>query len=455
MPPLISVVTASYNQGPFIARTIESVLAQRYPNLEHIVVDGMSDDDTPSILARYPHLRIVREPDSGQAEAINKGFRLATGDIFCFLNSDDTFLPGALHRVAQEIDPSRGRHVVMGRCIYINEDDRPTGLEHPSTYRGTRRLLEVWNGNVTPQPSTFWTRQVWDRCGPLDEAEHLVLDYDLLCRMSCRYRFHWIDQVLATYRLHASSKSCTHSAEEVFAAATRVSRRCWGGPWRPRYWRLLGSLVAHRLEQRFGRRRRAAELTAAAVGAWKRSERAKALAQLARAVLLAPEVAGRRFFLRQLAPALRRYWPGLRPLALTWANPHLPEMTTVWRSFGELHPDGCVGPHYETTIHLERGSRWVQVEAAPIFGLLPEALTVEVAVDGKILLRHRLTAGGPFCLSVPVDGFAPGEHRLEVRSSSFVLADDFFGNGDYRPLVFKLIGVRLSGPRGELRPAAA
>ena len=83
-PPKISVVTSSFNQGRFIGRTIESVLAQNYENLEHIVVDGMSKDDTPKILSRYPHLRVIREPDSGQAEAINKGFRHATGEIFCF-----------------------------------------------------------------------------------------------------------------------------------------------------------------------------------------------------------------------------------------------------------------------------------------------------------------------------------------------------------------------------------
>src|SRR5207302_1409290 len=88
--PRISVVTPSFNQGRFVARTIESVQAQQYPNLEHIVVDGMSTDDTPAILARYPHLRVLREPDCGQADAINKGFGLATGDIYCFLNSDDT-----------------------------------------------------------------------------------------------------------------------------------------------------------------------------------------------------------------------------------------------------------------------------------------------------------------------------------------------------------------------------
>src|SRR5262249_49631443 len=131
MLPRIAVVTPSYNQGRFIGRTIDSVLAQDYPNLEHIVVDGMSSDDTPQILSRYPHLPVIREPDSGQADAVNKGFRAATGDIFCFLNSDDVFYPGALHRVAAALDPVRGRHVVMGRCLFIDEEDRSTGLEHP------------------------------------------------------------------------------------------------------------------------------------------------------------------------------------------------------------------------------------------------------------------------------------------------------------------------------------
>src|SRR5262245_22533062 len=200
--PRISVVTSSYNQGRFLARTIDSVLAQDYPDLEHIVVDGLSTDDTPAVLARYPHLRVLCERDCGQADAINKGFRLATGHLFCFLNSDDTLCPGALHRVARELDPARGRHIVQGRCNYIDEDDRPTGEEHPSQSCGHLRMLQVWKTHCVPQPATFWTREVWQRCGPMDEALHLALDYDLFCRFSRHYRFHFLDQVLASYRLH-------------------------------------------------------------------------------------------------------------------------------------------------------------------------------------------------------------------------------------------------------------
>src|SRR5262249_17002298 len=247
--PRISVVTSSYNQGRFLGRTIESVLAQDYPNLEHIVVDGMSSDDTLDVLARYPHLRVLRDPDRGQAEAINKGFRLATGDIYCFLNSDDTFRPGALHRVAREIDPDRGRHVVQGRCRYIDENDAWAGEEHPSLSVSHRRLLQVWKTHCVPQPTTFWTAEVWKNCGPMDEMLHLALDYDLFCRFRRRYRFHFLDAVLADYRLHGTSKTCSNEQDAVREQAIAISRRYWGSPLSPKFWLLRASLAWFRLKK--------------------------------------------------------------------------------------------------------------------------------------------------------------------------------------------------------------
>ena len=225
--PRISVVTTSYNQGAFIGETIESVLAQDYPNVEHIVVDGMSTDGTLDVLARYGHLRVIREPDRGAAEAINKGFQVATGDIWCFLNSDDTFLPGALHRVAREIDPAAGRHVVMGRCRFVDEHGRFFGVEHPCHFESFRRVLEVWKGHFIPQPAVFWTPEVWKTCGPL-EVGLIHLDYDLFCRFARRYRFHVIDQVLANYRLHSESKTVEWSEAERLEDSIRLSKRYWG-----------------------------------------------------------------------------------------------------------------------------------------------------------------------------------------------------------------------------------
>jgi glycosyltransferase involved in cell wall biosynthesis len=440
MLPRISVVTCSYNQGKFIGRTIDSVLAQNYPNLEHIVVDGMSADDTPAVLARYPHLRVVREPDSGQAEAVNKGFRLATGDVFCFLNSDDTFLPSALHRVACEIDPAAGRHVVMGRCPYIDEDDRPTGLEHPSAFSGHERVLKAWHYHCIPQPATFWTRAVWERCGPLDPDEQLVLDYDLMCRISRRYHFHFIDRALACYRLHAASKTCESGADRVTDAATRVSRRYWGPAWKPRYWRLLGSLVRRRW------RGRAAVWLCRADQARGRLRRA---AYQMRAALLAPDLVLRRSWLLGSAARLARVLQlRPRPPLYTWESRRLPDHATAWRSFTGVHADGCLGPHYVAPFRLEPGSRRLRLDGAPLY---PLPLDVEVAVDGETVLRRR-TSEGPFSLEVPVTGFGPGEHRLEVRSGPFVLLDDLHGNGDDRPLTFRLLGVRVSA---EVESAAA
>src|SRR5262245_29810490 len=285
-PPRISLVTCSYNQGTFIGRTIESVLAQNYPNLEHLVVDGMSTDDTPHILARYPHLRVFRAPDRGQADAINKGYRLATGDILAFLNSDDLLYPGTLQRVAREIDPARGRHVVMGRCRYIDENDRETGLEHPSVFAGHRRVLEVWKGHAIPQPAVFWSRAVWQRCGPLDERERLVLDYDLFCRFSKHFPFHVVDQVFAGYRLHAQSKTCSSGGREVLEESIRISRKYWGSRLRRPYWQLLGSYLRFCLD----RRKRAIDLLRQAQEAWRQRRRVGAVGRVLAGLALAPDV---------------------------------------------------------------------------------------------------------------------------------------------------------------------
>jgi glycosyltransferase involved in cell wall biosynthesis len=433
--PRISVVTPSFNQGEFIARTIDSVLAQDYPNLEHIVVDGMSTDDTPAILARYPHLRVLREPDGGQSEAINKGFRLATGDIFCFLNSDDTYLPGTLDRVAREIDPVRSRHIVTGRCIYIDEHDAPTGVEHPCGFEGRRRLLQAWKVNYIPQPSTFWTAEAWRRCGPLDETEHLVLDYDLMCRFSRRYRFHILDQVLATYRLHARSKTCLHREQEVFVQATRVSRRYWGSPLCPLYWQLRWSLLSHRLEQKLGRLRGAARLRARSHEALGRGQLLRAVYYRLRADLLAPEVALRQCVRLCLRPLL----PRTRPGAITegWSA-GLSAQTLAWRDFTGVHADRCVGPSFVTTFRVAPGHRSLLLDGAPVIDGLPRPLDISLSIDGRLVHRHHLPKQRSFTIAVPVTELSPGEHQLSVLSGPFIVPRDHLGSEDDRPLCFRL-----------------
>jgi glycosyltransferase involved in cell wall biosynthesis len=439
--PRVSVVTCSYNQGRFLGRTVESVLAQGYPEVEHIVVDGMSADETPAVLARYPHLHVVREPDRGQAEAINKGFRLATGDVFCFLNSDDTLLPGALHRVAAAIDPGRGRHVVFGRCLHIDENDRPLGFEHPSAFLGHRRVLEVWKGHWVPQPATFWTRQAWRRCGPLDEAEHLVLDFDLMCRLSRHYPFTFVDEPLAAYRLHTTSKTCSATNEQVYGRAVQVSRRYWGSPLTPRYWRLLGSLAGHRLEEKFGRKRRAADLVLRGREALAARQKWRGLARLTAAAALAPRLAFRRALLRRGGHLAGR------TNAELWQERRLSPRTLIWRGFTDAHPDRYVGPTYRTTLEVGPGDRWLRLDGSSVLGWLPLPPALDVAIDGRPVGRHPLSERGPFSLAVPLAGLAAGGHELEVTAGAFVVVNDYLGNGDDRPLSYWLGGLRLTGEK--------
>ena len=438
-PPRISVVTPSYNQGRFLGRTIDSVLAQGYPDLEHIVVDGMSTDDTPRVLACYPHLRVLREPDDGQADAINKGFQLATGQILCFLNSDDTFLPGALQRVSREIDPAHGRHIVMGRCIYIDEDDVPTGLEVPCAYEGHRRMLEVWKGHCVPQPATFWTAEAWRRCGPIDKCVQLVPDYDLMCRFSRRYRFHEIDQVLATYRLHPASKSCANSERDIIENAIRVSRRYWGSPLGLRYWLLRASLARHHSQRRRARLRTALDHWVGARGALAAGHRLRAVALWLLGVGLAPRVAARRFAALHGIGAGRRESP----------------LTRAWRSFTGAHDDGMAAPDFRTTIMLRPEHATLRLDGRCVLPWLPRTTHLQVSIDDQAAAHFQVSGRGVFTIKMTLDNLTPGPHRLRIVSAPTVVPHDYTGFGDLRPLGFRLERLLLEERSASAEPPSA
>ncbi len=237
MPPRISIITPSYNQGRYIEATILSVLEQGYPELEHIIVDGGSTDGTPAILARYPHLKVISEPDRGQADAVNKGLRLASGEIIGWLNSDDTYFPGALADAAATVDPAKGVFIAMGRCAYIDEEGNPTGAEHPSAFVSHERVVEIWKGYTIPNPAVFFHRQVYEECGGLDESLYFALDYDLFCRYTAHHAIVAIDRLWATYRLHRAAKTSEQSQGELLEKSLVVSRRYWGEPGSARWWR--------------------------------------------------------------------------------------------------------------------------------------------------------------------------------------------------------------------------
>ena len=444
MRPKVSIVTSSYNQGDFIGRTIDSIQAQDYPDIEHIVVDGMSTDGTVDVLAKFPHLKVIREPDQGQADAINKGFRASTGSILAFLNSDDTFEPGALRSVAEAISPEAGRHIVMGRCRFIDEDDRFLGIEHPSAFESHRRVLEIWKGYCLPQPAIFWRREVWDLCGPLRIDERLLLDYDLFCRFSRRYRFHRIDRVLANYRLHGQSKTSEVTDQQRLEQAISVSRRYWGSPVEWQYWQILSSYAAFRLNRPV----RAATLMRNGRDLWREKHRTRGAWRMAAGAALGPDVAADVIVLPLLWPLLSRIRrrPEARP------RPVLPH-TEAWLGLTRLHDDGWAGPTFEAELHVDRLPATIALSGTTDPARLRDPLELEAFLDGHSLGRQQVGQRAEFDLTWPVSNITPGPHQLRIAANTFLVPHDHFGNQDYRPLSYRVNRVGLT-PSDDVTQAA-
>ena len=208
--PRMSIVTPSYNQGQFIEETIRSVLLQGYPNLEYIIVDGGSTDGSVEVIRKYePWLaHWVSEPDDGQAAAINKGWRRATGEIVAWLNSDDCYEPGAVHAAATYLDEHSEVAAVYGRCAFVDEHGRALAGGKPSGEQAVdlERWLTTWITPI-PQPSTFVRRSVLDEIGFLDETLQFCMDTDLWIRIALVAVFGNIPACLSRFRYHPASKS--------------------------------------------------------------------------------------------------------------------------------------------------------------------------------------------------------------------------------------------------------
>lgn len=226
--PRVTVVTPSYNQVAYVGETMQSIHQQDHPDVEHIVVDGVSTDGSLEVIREYEdRATVISEPDRGQTDAINKGLRRATGEIVCWLNSDDYFMPGTLSAVAAYFRDHPDVMWLTGDCLIVDQDGKP--IQQP--VRWYKRVLRrfppaVYLGvtNAVAQPGTFWRRELHERLGYLNEDLDYTMDYDWWLRLLSVGRPGATGRLMAGFRIHDESKSGSRY-EQMFEEDFRTFRR--------------------------------------------------------------------------------------------------------------------------------------------------------------------------------------------------------------------------------------
>lgn len=245
--PLISIVIPSFNHGKYLERAILSVRNQGYPRVELIVIDGGSTDDSLAIIEKYEKdiAYWVSEPDSGQSEALNKGFATASGDIFGWQNSDDIYLPGAFKKVAEAFLRHPDATVCFGNWCSIDAEDRVTDIHYslkPRMPHSVYENMDAYNQTI------FWRREVHERFGTFDGRLYQKMDNDMILRFLINEgpsRFLKIDAFLGAFRVHEQQKTCAARMTEDNFAEERYLEEKFGFP-------SAGSLIGkyHRINYR-------------------------------------------------------------------------------------------------------------------------------------------------------------------------------------------------------------
>jgi len=234
-PPLVTIVTPSFNQARYIDSTIASVLNQTYSPIEYLVIDGGSTDQTADLLRRYDgQLQWSSEKDQGQADAINKGFRRSKGQILAWLNSDDTLEVDAVASAVEFLNSHPDVAMVYGNANFIDPAGHLIGpCAHIEPFNA-RRLLHY--SDFIVQPAAFFRREAFEAAGGLDPSLHYAMDYDLWLKFAAKYEIAHLPKVLANYRWLGENKSAVGGwprIEEVKRVALRH-----GAKRLPAYFRL-------------------------------------------------------------------------------------------------------------------------------------------------------------------------------------------------------------------------
>lgn len=261
--PSISIVTPSFNQARFLGATLESILGQDYPQLETIVFDAGSTDGSIEILRRFGDrlTHWVSEPDRGPAHAINKGFKIATGEVLGWLNSDDLLACDALRTIGRAFAEDPELDMVYANALYIDEDAHPYLADHgthrTALYYGEMqpwdRVPAYWSYvHAVPQPTVFFRRRLLDTCGDLSESYQYIFDFELFWRFARRAKIRKIERTLAFYRIHAASKTSNWNA--FLVELYRFSRPRWPRLRSPEYRHTFRSFLGSYMARRVGAR---------------------------------------------------------------------------------------------------------------------------------------------------------------------------------------------------------
>jgi len=218
----ISVLTPSFNSGKYIRRAIESVLIQNYSNLEHIVVDGGSKDNTLSILQEYPTIKYISEKDSGQSDAMNKAFTMSSGDVIVYLNADDEFEPDAFMKVIQAFKEHSSADMVVGNLLYVTANERLLRIPSVKYHDALQYWLNLFPNNPV---SYFYKRQVQEKIGPFPIHEHFSMDIWFLLKTYRKFKVIKIDALLGIYHSDGMNKTATANLGQNLHTAVKSHLR--------------------------------------------------------------------------------------------------------------------------------------------------------------------------------------------------------------------------------------
>ena len=406
--PRVSIVTPSFNQGRFLEQTIRSVLDQGYQNLEYIIIDGKSNDESVEIIRKYEDRLAywVSEPDRGQADALNKGFARATGDILAWINSDDFYYPGAIASAVAAFASNPGLGLVYGRGNRVDETAN-TICEFAETRDFDLEAL-VHGVDYILQPTTFMRRQALHEAGPLDRDMHYAFDWDLWIRLGKRFPATMLDSLLAASREYAATKTLSggfRRTEEI----RRLVHRHTGDELSIGYLNYLLHTVLEALP---------------------------ASSSLADEDRLKAAVMNAAFFSQGLLSdeAWRQAGPDGRPT----------------RREVRPYPDGWVGPEFQRRLAVPSEATVVCLSGVHDAFVARAAgpLTLWASLDGKPLGLGVVLAPGPFkiCWMLPPAGSRhddPADRScdISIRTAGTVTPSLFGPFKDGRALAFRFVGL--------------